>query len=96
MPTEARKTYGSLYYQSEDGQRQLVCPHDVTLKIGETNLEGFINEISSDSMECSFITYVSNDLGRVLFQKVMMMPNNWLKTHGYPMRRGKRRNEPHI
>lgn len=82
----------SLWYQLEDG-RYLEAPREATtLVIDETKLEGVITE-APIPMEMTFTWKAPNSLARLLFQKVMMMPNNWLKMHGYPKRRRRRAKE---
>ena len=86
MPIKKDKsTPCSLWYQLGD-ERFLEAPREVTLVIDETKLEGVITE-TPNPMEMSFTWKAPNSLARLLFQKVMVMPNNWLKMHGYPKRR---------
>ena len=80
-----KSTPCSLWYQLEDG-RYLEAPRECTLVIDETKLEGVITE-TPIPMEMTFIWKAPKSMAILLFQKVMMMPNNWLKMHGYPKRR---------
>lgn len=76
----------SLWYQLGDGE--FLRANCATLVIDEMKLEGTVHDaFSNNPMEFSFTTNLSRRLATYLLQKVMRMPNNWLKMHGYPMRR---------
>ena len=86
MPVDKDGAPCSLWYQLGNGES--LRANGVTLVIDEMKLEGTVHDdLSNNLMEFSFMTNLSRRLATVLFQNVMRMPNNWLKMHGYPMRR---------
>jgi len=79
---------GTVYVEDEDGQGWHPIHHEVTLSVGDKLIYGYMNDdISTGLLSASFDFRVPKDMARVFFQQIAMMPNNWLKMHGLPMRR---------
>ena len=87
MPTDTINAFGGAFYTEIDGEKFIPVRHDVVLQAGETVMNGIIDGIKEGSLEFTFSTYISANLKRIFYQQILMKSNNWLKMHGYPMRR---------